>query len=157
MGELTEARVEHDNECSMLKRFVKNLEEQLSTHVKELRFNQEAKVNKRSMAHEKLEQTHRELKGGLDGQDANHLEAFTALKNMREQEIKGREKDTSNTERTFSVVSARFDTESSTTESMDDLSDRLKRFCDELVRELQDSFRRIARVFFDKNLGCGNS
>lgn len=155
--ELTQLRCEHDNECSMLNRFLKNFEEQLSTDVKEPKFNQVAKVNKRSMAHEKLEQTHTELKGDLVGQDANHLEALAGFKNMVEQEIKAGEKDTSNTEGTFSVVSARSDTESITTESMDNLSDKLKKFCDELGRELQDSFRRIASVFWHKNLGCGNS
>jgi len=51
--ELVEQRREHDHECLMLKGFVKNLEEQLSTHitnVDELKFSQEAKVNKRSIA-----------------------------------------------------------------------------------------------------------
>merc|ERR1719454_2267355 len=140
--ELIEQRGAHDNECSRLKGFVKNLEEQLSTyvtHVEELRFNHEAEVDKRSMAHENLEQIHRELKGAVDAHDANHLEAFTGLKKMIEQEIKAREKDISNTERTFSVVSARFDTESSTTsKSVCDLSDRLKRLSHEVETEIQD-------------------
>jgi len=140
--ELIEQRGAHDNECSRLKGFVKNLEEQLSTyvtHLAELRFNHEAEVNKRSIAHENLEQIHRELKGAVDAHDANHLEAFTGLKNMIEQEIKAREKDTSNTERTFSVVSARFGTESSTTsKSVCDLRDKLKRLSRELETEVQD-------------------
>merc|ERR1712007_114436 len=48
--ELIDQRGAHDNECSRLMGFVKNLEEQLSTHVthvEELRFNHEAEVNKR--------------------------------------------------------------------------------------------------------------
>merc|ERR1712007_196534 len=64
--------------------------------------------------------------------------AFTGLKNMIEQEIKAREKDTSNTERQFSVVSARFGTESSTTsKSVCELSDRLKRLSDEVETEIE--------------------
>merc|ERR1712007_227574 len=76
--------------------------------------------------------------GAVDAHDANHLEAFKGLKNMIEQEIKAREKDTSNTERQFSVVSARFGTESSTTsKSVCELSDRLKRLSDEVETEIE--------------------
>jgi len=135
--ELIEERGERDNECLMLNRCVRNLEEQLSAHVKELRFNHEAEVTRRSMAHEKLEQTHRELEGCLDARDANHLEAFTGMKTMIDQEIKAREKDTSNAERTFNVISARFIAESSkTSESINDLRDRLDRLGEELGREV---------------------
>jgi len=119
--ELIDHKGERDNECSMLKRLAKN--------------SYEAEVNKRSMARERLEQTH----GGLDAHDTNHLEAYTGLENMIEQEIKVREKDTCNTERALGIISARFDTEySKMSENMNNLNDRLKRLSDELGTEVQD-------------------
>lgn len=58
---------------------------------------------------------------------------------MIEQEIKAREKDTINTKRTFSAVSARFGTDASTTsKSVCHLSDRLKRIYHELGTEMED-------------------
>merc|ERR1712007_61545 len=69
---LTEVTGERDNECSMLKQFMQNLEAQVSAHAEELRKNHEVEVNKRNAAHEKLEETHRELKGFLDRHGANY-------------------------------------------------------------------------------------
>jgi len=144
-GELEAEQKERDNECSMLKRFVQNLEGQVTTHVEELRFNHEAEVKKRNVAYEKLEQTHRELKGGLDAHGANHLKAtqdvvrtLQRLEKMIEQEVKVGEDDTRQTGTTMSFVSDRLDTDScKRSERMGDLSDRLKKLSDELGTDVR--------------------
>merc|ERR1712007_55645 len=111
----------------------------------ELRFNHEAEVKKRNVAHEKLEQTHRELKGGLDAHGANHLKAtqdfvraLQRLEKMIEQEVKVGEDNTGQTATTLSFVSDRPDTESrKKSEKLGDLSDRLKKLSDELGTDVR--------------------
>merc|ERR1712196_139559 len=136
-GELEAEQKERDSECSMLKRFVQNLEGQVTTHVEELRFNHEVEVKKRNVAHEKLEQTHRELMGGLDAHGANHrkatqdfVRALQRLEKMIEQEVKVGD-NTRQIGTTLSFVSDRLDTDScKRSERMGDLSDRLKKLSD---------------------------
>merc|ERR1712137_430554 len=57
--ELVEEKEERGNDCATLKRYLQNLEAQVSSHMEELRMNHEAEVNKNIAAHEKVEQAHR--------------------------------------------------------------------------------------------------
>merc|ERR1719502_90630 len=148
--ELLEEKEERGNDCGALKRFVQNLEAQVSSHLEELRMSHETEVSRNNAAHEKVEQAHRDLKNGLEQHGVLHEEttqelnrAIVGLKKMSEQETKAREADSLKTATALDTLTGQLEDEATKSAKMtSDLTDKLKRVADELSVEVQGRMTR---------------
>merc|ERR1719502_671415 len=148
--ELLEEKEERGNDCGALKRFVQNLEAQVSSHLEELRMSHETEVSRNNAAHEKVEQAHRDLKNGLEQHGTRHEEttqelprAIQSLKKMAEQETKAREADSLKTATALDTLTGQLEDEATKSAKMtSDLTDKLKRVADELSVEVQGRMTR---------------